>query len=356
MRSILEGAYAGKRVLVTGDTGFKGSWLVVALRELGATVYGFALPPEHERGHFRLARLDRLVDHVDGDLRDAVAVREAVRRASPEIVFHLAAQPLVRLSYEEPKRTFDTNVGGSVNVLEAVREERGVRALVYVTSDKCYRNKEWLWGYRENDELGGDDPYSASKAAAELVFTAYQRSFFDKRDGFGAATVRAGNVIGGGDWSANRIVPDCIRALLAKEAIVVRNPDSTRPWQHVLEPVFGYLLLGARLLERPRDFVGPWNFGPRAEATRTVGELADEVVRDWGSGSVRVERPEHAPYEAGLLQLNCDKALTRLGWQAVWEFSDAVAMTVGWYKRTADGEDALEVSRSQIADYLEAAR
>ena len=355
MKKALESAYAGKRVLVTGDTGFKGSWLVVALRELGATVHGFALPPEHEQGHFRAARLDRLVEHVDGDLRDADAVHAAVRRASPDVVFHLAAQPLVRLSYDEPKRTFDTNVGGSVNVLEAVRENERVRALVYVTSDKCYRNKEWIWGYRENDELGGDDPYSASKAAAELVFTAYQRSFFDKREGFGAATVRAGNVIGGGDWSANRIVPDCIRALLAKEPIVLRNPDSTRPWQHVLEPVFGYLLLGARLLERPRDFVGSWNFGPRAEATRTVGELADEVVRDWGSGSVRIDRPANAPYEAGLLQLNCDKALAKLGWQAAWDFRTAVAETVAWYKRTSEGEDALEVSRSQIADYLEAA-
>ena len=348
----LRAAYAGKRVLVTGDTGFKGSWLVVALQELGATITGFALPPEHERGHFRLARLERIVRHRDGDLRDAGAVDEAMRAAEPEIVFHLAAQALVRASYEDPKRTFDTNVAGSVNVLEAVRRTPSVRSLVYVTSDKCYRNKEWIWGYRENDELGGDDPYSASKAAAELVFASYARSFFQERPGFGAASVRAGNVIGGGDWSAHRIVPDCIRALLAEEPIVLRNPEATRPWQHVLEPVFAYLLLGARLLERPKELSGAWNFGPRAEATRTVKELADEVVRDWGSGEVVVERPPNAPHEAGLLQLNCDKARQQLGWEATWGFTEAVGATVEWYRRTSDGAAALDVSRHQIRRYL----
>lgn len=355
VRDILRAAYAGQRVFVTGDTGFKGSWLVVALRELGATVSGYALPAEYERGHYCLARLHELVDHTDGDLRDPAALRAALDRAKPDIVFHLAAQPLVRLSYEDPKRTFDTNVGGSVNVLEAVREQPSVRALIYVTSDKAYRNKEWIWGYRENDELGGDDPYSASKAAAELVFASYQRSYFEHRDRFGAASVRAGNVIGGGDWSANRIVPDCIRALLAGEPIIVRNPESTRPWQHVLEPVFGYLLLGARLLDAPKDFAGAWNFGPRAEATRTVAELADEVVRNWRSGSVRIERPAVAPHEAGLLQLNCDKALARLEWKAAWTFREAIAATVEWYRQTSEGEDALRVSRAQISRYLEAA-
>ena len=351
----LRRAYSGRRVLVTGDTGFKGSWLSIALTQLGAEVSGFALPPDHADGHFRSAGVAGIITHTDGDLRDAAAVRGAMESAKPDIVFHLAAQALVRASYEDPKRTFDTNVGGSVNVLEAVRLTPGVRALVYVTSDKCYRNKEWVWGYRENDELGGDDPYSASKAAAELVIASYSHSFFDRRQDFGAASVRAGNVIGGGDWSANRIVPDCIRAVKAGEAIVLRNPDSTRPWQHVLEPVFGYLLLGARLLEQPKRFAGAWNFGPRPEATRTVHELASEVVRRWGSGSVRVEKAKDAPHEAGLLQLNCDKAMAGLGWQAAWPFEEAVAATVAWYRRTTDGEVAIDVTRSQITQYLEAA-
>ena len=350
----LRSAYAGRRVLVTGDTGFKGSWLSIALAELGATVIGYALPPEHERGHFRAAGLSDLIEHHDGDLRDADDLLGVMSSARPDVVFHLAAQPLVRTSYEEPKRTFDTNVGGSVNVLEAVRATPSVRSLIYVTSDKCYRNKEWVWGYRENDELGGDDPYSASKAAAELVFASYARSFLDARPGFGAATVRAGNVIGGGDWSANRIVPDCIRSLEGKQPIVIRNPTSTRPWQHVLEPVFAYLRLGARLLDEPKQFSGAWNFGPKLEANRTVEELAQEVVRDWGSGEIRIERPAHAPHEAGLLQLNCDKAQHQLGWQAAWDFRQAVAATVGWYLKTSKGEPALAVSRAQIREYREA--
>jgi CDP-glucose 4,6-dehydratase len=348
----LRDAFAGRRVFVTGDTGFKGSWLAVALLELGAEVRGYALPPEHERGHFRLANLGALIAHEDGDLRDAETLLKSVREFEPDMIFHLAAQPLVRTSYEEPKRTFDTNVGGSVNVLEAARQCPSLRALVYVTSDKCYRNKEWSWGYRENDELGGDDPYSASKAAAELVFSSYLASYFRTREGFGAASVRAGNVIGGGDWSANRIVPDCIRALIAEEPIVLRNPDSTRPWQHVLEPVFGYMLLAARLLDAPTRFSGAWNFGPQAEATRTVGELAHEVIRHWGHGAIRVERPANAPHEAGLLQLSCDKARQQLGWQARWPFEDAIRATVEWYRRTHDGEPALDVTRAQIARYL----
>jgi CDP-glucose 4,6-dehydratase len=352
----LRGAFRGRRVLVTGDTGFKGSWLALALSELGADVAGFALPPEHAEGHYMAAGIGQLVAHHDGDLRDPTAFVTVARRVEPEVVFHLAAQPLVRRSYAEPRVTFDTNVGGSVNVLETVRCAPSVRALVYVTSDKCYRNKEWEWGYRENDELGGDDPYSASKAAAELVFASYAASFFRDRPRFGAATVRAGNVIGGGDWSTDRIVPDCIRAVRRGDPIVLRNPSATRPWQHVLEPVMAYLLIGQRLLEVPERFRGAWNFGPRAEATRTVHELAQEVVRLWGSGSVRVDRPANAPHEAGLLQLNCDKARQLLGWQAVWDFETAIGETVRWYRETAHGTPALDVSRQQIARYLEDAR
>jgi CDP-glucose 4,6-dehydratase len=355
--SALRQAYAGRRVFVTGDTGFKGSWLGVALTELGAEVHGYALPPERECDHFRVARLHELFAHRDADLRDAAALAQAVRDVEPEVVFHLAAQPLVRASYEDPKRTFDTNVGGSVNVLEAVRATPAVRALVYVTSDKCYRNQEWVWGYRENDPLGGVDPYSASKAAAELVFASYLEAFFRRRDGFGAASVRAGNVIGGGDWSPHRIVPDCVRALSSGREVVLRNPSATRPWQHVLEPVFGYLHLGSQLLRDPARFSGSWNFGPRAEATRPVRELAERVAALWGPpGHVRVEREPSAPHEAGMLQLNCDKARQLLGWEATWDFERAVGATVAWYKSTADGESALEVTRAQIRAYLTDAR
>lgn len=350
----LRRAYAGRRVLVTGDTGFKGSWLSIALAELGAEVSGLALPAERAEDHYAAAGLGEIIWHHDGDIRDPATVDHVMRDARPDIVFHLAAQPLVRKSYADPKTTFDTNVGGAVNVLEAVRRAEGLCALVFITSDKCYKNKEWIWGYRENDELGGKDPYSASKAAAELLFASYAASYFDGRAKFGAATTRAGNVIGGGDWNDDRIVPDCMRALLAGRPIVLRNPGATRPWQHVLEPVFGYLLLGARLMEDPKRYSGSYNFGPRPEAVRTVGDLAESVVRYWGSGEVVVQQDPNAPHEAGLLQLSCDKARQYLDWQAVWGFESTIRETVGWYHEVAaQGRPALETSRRQIRRYLE---
>lgn len=351
----LRRAYRGRRVFVTGDTGFKGSWLCIALGELEADVTGYALPPAQDRDQFSAARLDRLVAHNDGDVRDAEHLGRVFSRSSPEIVFHLAAQPIVRASYVDPKMTFDTNVGGTVNILDAVRCSAQVRALVVVTSDKCYRNNEWIWGYRENDTLGGDDPYSASKAAAELAFTAYAASFF-RRHGLGAATVRAGNVIGGGDWSPDRIVPDCIRSLEAGEPIVLRNPHSTRPWQHVLEPVSGYLLLGARLLQDAERHTGAWNFGPRPERARTVRELAEEIISVWGDGRITVATDPEAPHEAGLLQLNCDKARIELGWEATWDFSTAARETGTWYRRFASGDSPLDLSREQFHRYFHTAR
>ena len=351
----LRRAYEGRRVFVTGDTGFKGSWLCIALKELGADVTGYALPPAGERDQFRAAHLDRLVRHHNGDVRDTDHLTRVFSGSAPEVVFHLAAQPLVRVSYDDPKTTFDTNIGGTINILEMVRCSPQVRALVVITSDKCYRNNEWIWGYRENDALGGDDPYSASKAAAELVFTAYAASFFQNQR-LGAATVRAGNVIGGGDWSPARIVPDCIRALETGEPVVLRNPESTRPWQHVLEPVCGYLLLGARLLQDPRRHSGSWNFGPRPERARTVRELAEKIIESWGYGSVKVANNPEAPYEAGLLQLNCDKARIELGWEARWDFSTAARETGLWYRRFVAGESPLELSREQIHRYFELPR
>lgn len=346
--------FRGRRVLLTGDTGFKGSWLALWLTELGADVTGFALPPEGESPHFTLLELNRRIRHVDGDIRDGEALAACFEETKPEIVFHLAAQSLVRLSYDEPKRTFDTNVGGSVNLLEAVRATPTVRSLVYITSDKCYLNKEWVWGYRETDELGGHDPYSASKAAAENVFAAYGTSYFAARDGLGTASTRAGNVIGGGDWAKDRIVPDCMRALVERRPIVLRNPDATRPWQHVLEPLSGYLLLAAKLWDQPKRFSGAWNFGPLLETACSVGELANHVVENWGDGEVVVDRPDGAPHEARLLHLAIDKAQLELGWQPHWPLHRTIAETVAWYRRVHGGESAASVSLDQIRSYMEA--
>lgn len=345
--------FRGKRVLVTGDTGFKGSWLCLWLHQLGAQVYGYALPPERKEDHFNLLGLDNLIQHVTGDIRDLGAVKAAFDKFQPEILFHLAAQPLVRYSYAEPKLTFDTNVAGSVNILEAARQCESLRALVYVTSDKCYRNKEWIWGYRENDELGGHDPYSASKAAAELVFSSYQDSFFHSRLNFGAATVRAGNVIGGGDWAADRIVPDAIRALQDGKGIFLRNPNSTRPWQHVLEPLSGYLLTAVNLLNEPKRFAGAWNFGPNAQSIRTVKDLAEMIVVAWGGGSIEVAPQLNALHEANLLHLNCDKAHQLMLWQPKWDVTRAIGETVAWYRGVHQGQNALEISSRQILKYME---
>jgi CDP-glucose 4,6-dehydratase len=345
--------FRDRRVLVTGDTGFKGSWLCLWLKQLGAEVLGFALPPEREEDHFNLLKLEMLIEHVTGDIRDLESVQNAFDYFQPEVVFHLAAQTLVRYSYAEPKLTFDTNVAGSVNILEAVRSCPSVKSFIYVTSDKCYRNNEWIWGYRENDELGGHDPYSASKAAAELVFSSYQDSYFLSRDDFGAATVRAGNVIGGGDWAADRIVPDAIRALRNGKAIQIRNPNSTRPWQHVLEPLSGYLVAAAKLLGSPKEFAGAWNFGPYSQSIRTVGDLAQMIVTNWGSGCVEIVPQINALHEARLLHLNCDKAHQLMHWYPKWDVDRAISETVGWYRAIHEGKAAIEVSTGQIMAYME---
>ena len=341
----------GKRVLLTGHTGFKGAWLAQWLVEAGADVYGFALPPERDDDHFNMLGLQERIHHQYGDIRDHDALNKFFSAAQPEIVFHLAAQALVRRSYDDPKQTFDTNVAGSVNVLECVRRSTSVKSLVYITSDKCYRNKEWIWGYRENDELGGDDPYSASKAAAELVFSAYCASFFRFKPGFGYATVRAGNVIGGGDWSVDRIVPDCLRALQQDEPIILRRPNATRPWQHVLEPLSGYITLAAHLQDDPEKYSGAWNFGPDGEAEHTVEELAQKIVQRWGSGAIEIRTSSDDPHEAGLLYLNCDKARHVLGWRPRWGFERTVVETVDWYRAVLNGEPAAEITSAQIKHY-----
>ncbi len=333
---MFDNAFKEKSVLVTGHTGFKGSWLALWLHELGAKVTGLALPPNTEPSHFDLIRLQDLVTHVEGDIRDDEILKKTFEEAKPEIVFHLAAQALVRDSYDKPKTTFDTNIGGTVNVLEAIRHCSSVRVAVVITSDKCYENREWVWGYRENDPMGGHDPYSASKGAAEIVCAAYRRSFFDPHGRGphpGFATARAGNVIGGGDWAKDRLIPDCIRALFGGEPIIVRYPNATRPWQHVLDPLSGYLLLAKRLLEDPVRFSGSWNFGPGDGGQISVIELANQFVKAWGSGQIDTPPSEQkAPHEVHLLKLCIDKAIRELRWQPSVDSTAAIGWTVDWYK------------------------
>jgi CDP-glucose 4,6-dehydratase len=346
-------SFKGKRVFVTGDTGFKGSWLSFWLYELGAEVVGYALPPERDIDHFKLLNLDKMIHHIDADIRDFDKVKKTIDDFKPEFLFHFAAQPLVRLSYKEPKRTLDTNIGGSINLLEVARYSTSIRSVVYVTSDKCYKNKEWIWGYRENDELGGIDPYSASKACAEIVFSSYLKSFFEAENKIGLASVRAGNVIGGGDWALDRIVPDCIKLLQKKEPILIRNPWATRPWQHVLEPLYGYLYLSLKLYEQPKSFSGSWNFGPRGESIKTVKDLAEKIIHYWGEGEIQFDIQENAPHEAGLLHLNCDKSYQLLNWIPKWNFDKTINETVKWYKEVNSGSDAKLITRQQIQEYME---
>ncbi len=344
-------SFSGKKVFLTGHTGFKGSWMAFLLTELGAEVMGCALPPEPGQSHFTSLDLPSVMTHVVLDIRDAASVRSAMESFQPEYVIHMAAQALVRRSYEDPAGTFASNVMGSVNVLEAVRHCDTVRSLVVVTSDKCYENVEWIWGYRENDRLGGRDPYSASKAAAELVFTAYRQSFFADRP-LGAATARAGNVIGGGDWAVDRIVPDCVRAAINGSQVQLRNPHATRPWQHVLEPISGYLQLAAQLRNDSANFGGAWNFGPDCSEVRTVKNVAEAVASGLGVPRPVTSEPAHHPHEAQLLQLNCDKARHFLGWQPRWRVDRALSATVDWYRTVLAGQEARDVTQAQIRDYF----
>ena len=348
----LKRSFENRRVMVIGDTGFKGSWLSLWLHELGANVRGYALPPVGEVNHFNLLGLGNLIEHFNGNIRDYDALSTQIKRFQPEIVFHLAAQPLVRLSYRDPKLTFDTNVAGSLNVLEAVRHCDSIRSLVYVTSDKCYVNKEWVWGYRESDELGGRDPYSASKAAAELIFASYMDSFFRKRDGFGAASVRAGNVIGGGDWASDRLIPDIIKSLQNGVEISIRNPNSTRPWQHVLEPLSGYLTVAARMLKDPKEFSGAWNFGPELHSTITVEKLTQNIIKAWGGGSFSIIPTDDGLHEATLLHLNCDKAKQLLSWSPKWGSNVTIKKTIDWYKAVHEGQPARNLTQQQILEYM----
>lgn len=347
-------SYKNKRVFITGDTGFKGAWLSFWLSRLGANVVGYALPPESHQTLFKQLELDEKTHHIDGDIRDYCHLEKAIAAFSPEYIFHLAAQPLVRLSYENPVYTFDVNVMGTVNLLEIARGLPHLRSFINVTSDKCYKNREWVWGYRENDELGGHDPYSASKAAAEVVFSSYVSSYFALQDSVGVASARAGNVIGGGDWSQDRILPDAIRALQKNEKIMIRNPSAVRPWQHVLEPLFGYLLLAEKLAENPRKYMGSWNFGPEIQSVKTVEVLVQKIIHSWeGGGEYFCQNSKITQHEANLLMLNCDKAAQLLDWRPQWSFDACVEKTISWYQSELKGDQMIEITQKQIESYME---
>jgi CDP-glucose 4,6-dehydratase len=347
------GIYRGKNVLVTGHTGFKGSWLSLWLHLMGANVIGYALEPATEQDNFVRCGLQNKFTDLRGDVRDPALLKRVFEIYQPEIVFHLAAQPIVRRSYEIPAETFETNVMGTVHVLDAIRSSGSAKAGVVITSDKCYENREQIWGYRENDRLGGYDPYSASKGCAELVAAAFRSSYFGPNSGKAIATARAGNVIGGGDWSQDRLIPDCIRALMKQEVIVLRNPDSVRPWQFVLEPLYGYLLLGEKLLRDSAKYSGAWNFGPDFDSIAPVKKVVRLLTNFWGNNpGVLSAAPQNAPHESELLSLDCTKAKTLLKWRPRLNLQHALKYTVEWYKNDCT-EDVYALCERQIASYCE---
>ena len=341
--------WRGKRVLITGHTGFKGAWLSLWLGQLGADVAGYSLPPPSEPSLFQAAALAQRMRSITADVRDLAAVRSAFQTVRPEVVLHLAAQALVRPSYDDPVATFDTNVMGTVNVLEAARQQPETRSVVVVTSDKCYENREWPWGYRENEAMGGHDPYSSSKGCAELVTAAYRSSF--AKGPLGIASARAGNVIGGGDWAKDRIIPDFVRAVTQGQALRVRNPGAVRPWQHVLEPLAGYLLLAQRLYDEPKRFAEGWNFGPADTDARPVSWVVDRFAHNWGQGVTWQADPGTHPHEANYLKLDCSKARNLLAWRPRLTLDQALAWVTDWYRGFSGGSSALQLCLSQIAAF-----
>ena len=356
MPALCGGFWRSRRVLVTGHTGFKGAWLCHWLLAEGARVTGFALAPATTPALAPLLGLERRVQQHLGDVRDADAVRRVISEADPEVVLHLAAQPLVRQSYREPRATWETNVLGTINVLEAVRATPSVRACIVVTSDKCYENREWVWGYREDEAMGGHDPYSSSKGATELAVASWRRAFFTDPAGCRLATARAGNVIGGGDWADDRIVTDLIRAIQAGRPLRLRRPHATRPWQHVLEPLAAYVHLAWRLCQRDgAGWAEGWNFGPADGNVTTVDALARQLAAAYGSGVIEHASDAAAPHEAGLLKLDCSKAQARLGWHGVWDVATTVARTAAWYRAQHDGAAADALVDADLAAYTAAA-
>ena len=344
--------FRGKRVLVTGHTGFKGSWLTLWLRELGAELVCISLDTVSQPNHWNLIKLNSVVNDNRLDIRNYQEVLGVFRNTVPEVVFHLAAQPLVRRSYMEPLETWSTNVIGTANVLEACRKTSSVRAVLVVTTDKCYENQEWTWGYRENDQLGGHDPYSASKAGAELVANSYRKAFFRIEGAPLLATARAGNVMGGGDWSEDRLIPDLVRAIAHQESLEIRSPSATRPWQHVLESLSGYLLLAKKLLEGDLNFEGAWNFGPERNGNRTVAEVLKKLEFLWPEMKWHSSPVPH-PHEANLLYLDSTKAHSQLDWQPLWNLDTTLGKTSDWYRTYLESQKT--ISHQQLEEYVEAA-
>lgn len=342
--------WRGRRVLLTGHTGFKGGWTSLWLQSLEAKVCGLALPAPTTPALFEVARVSESMDHRLVDIRDFQSVNAVLEEIQPEIVLHMAAQPLVRLSYEQPIETYATNVMGTVHVLEAARCCPSVRAIVNITTDKCYENKEWVWGYREDEPMGGHDPYSSSKGCAELVSAAYRKSFL-KDAGIAMATVRAGNVIGGGDWALDRLIPDVLRALQSNQPVQIRNPHATRPWQHVLEPISGYLVLAERLFNTGQQDAEGWNFGPREEDAKPVQWIVERLCEDWGQGASWELQPGHHPHEAGYLKLDISKARHRLGWVPRWPLDVALQKITDWHQAWLAGQDMKTFCLQQIHDY-----
>ena len=347
--------WRGKRVFLTGHTGFKGGWLAVWLASKGAIVRGYALDPPTSPSLFEAAKIGDLGEDLRGDIRDAAGIERALTAFAPEVVFHMAAQPLVRYSYQDPIGTFETNVIGTARVLDAVRRTPSVRAVVSVTTDKCYENKEWVWGYRETDPLGGYDPYSSSKACAEIVSAAYRQSYFPadrwQQHHCGVATARAGNVIGGGDWSMDRLIPDLIRGFAEGKPALIRHPHAIRPWQHVLEPLHGYLLLAEKLLTGEPRFATAFNFGPGEGDARPVAWIVEKMAEFWGNGARWVLDPEPGVHEAGYLKLDASRAHAELGWQPRLRLETALAWLVRWYQVHAAGQDMQQFTLQQIDDY-----
>lgn len=341
----------GKKVFLTGHTGFKGSWLSLWLQSMGAVVKGYALAPPTHPSLFEVAEVAKNMASEIGDIRDLEQVKKSMLDFNPDILIHMAAQPLVRLSYLNPVDTYTTNVIGTVNVLEAARICPNLKAIVSVTTDKCYENREWAWGYRENEAMGGHDPYSSSKGCAELVTAAYRNSFFNTKDAAALATARAGNVIGGGDWAEDRLIPDILKAFEQSEPVTVRNPLSTRPWQHVLEPLSGYLVLAEELYNNGDKFAEAWNFGPKDEDCKPVNWILDKMVADWGEGSSWELDTNNNPHEAGFLKLDCSKAKQKLNWEPKWNLTQTLHSIVKWHKSWKNKEDMKQKCLQEITSY-----
>lgn len=340
--------WRGRRVFLTGHTGFKGAWMALILRHLGAVAYGYALPTDDDRSIFDAAGVVNDIDHSIGDVRDLRQMHGALARAEPEIVIHMAAQSLVRRSYAEPVDTYAVNVMGTVNLLEAIRHVSSIKAALIVTSDKCYDNAGWVWGYRENERFGGHDPYSNSKGCAELVTDAYRRSFFHTPGSTAIASCRAGNVVGGGDWSADRLVPDAMRAFGDRKPLRIRNPAAVRPWQHVIDPVLAYLELAERLTQQGPAFAEGWNFGPASTSEVPVSRIVDGLVSLWGDGARwELDGNEH-PHEANFLKLDCSKAAARIGWRPLIDLEETLQLTVEWYKAAQNQRNLRTLSLEQI--------